>query len=160
MNIVTQWCVENLYTLLHPIYLNLKSQQLVSKLESSQLDSTYRGSPKSAGLYLEIILLDCLITKKIPGFSRTFQDWWEPYHLQMEFFKNSVKFIWEIILKIISLWLLWHFHTLMYQGKKMLQKNLMAPLISIVRIWLVRVQLKLLFRTFTWTESENNSVCK
>ena len=139
---------------MHPIYLKRKSQQLISEL----LDSTYRGSPKSAGLYLEIVLLDCLITKKIPGFSRTFQDWWEPYHLQMEFFKNSVKFIWEIILKIISLWLLWRFHTLMYQGKKMLQKNLMAPLISIVRIWLVRVQLKLLLGLSLKTIQSANSL--
>ena len=57
------------------IYIKWKSQQLISEL----LDSTYRGSPKSADLYLEIVLLDCLITKKIPGF---FQD----------FFKISAKF--------------------------------------------------------------------
>ena len=49
-----------------------KSKQLVSEL----LDSTYRGSPKNAGVYLEISfgLFD---HKEIPGLSRTlfkFQD--------------------------------------------------------------------------------------
>ena len=134
------------------IYIKWKSQQLISEL----LDSTYRGSPKSAGLYLEIVLLDCLITKKIPGFSRTFQDWWEPYHLQMEFFKNSVKFIWEIILKIISLWLLWRFHTLMYQGKKNATKKFNGSFNFYCKDMIGASAIK----TFTWTESENNSVCK
>ena len=42
----------------------------VSELE----DSTFRESPKNAGVYLEISLLDCLTTKKFQDFSRTFQN--------------------------------------------------------------------------------------
>ena len=37
----------------------------VSELE----DSTFRESPKNAGVYLEISLLDCLTTKKFQDFS-------------------------------------------------------------------------------------------
>ena len=73
LNIVTQLCDENIETLLHPIYLKWKSQQLVSEL----LDSTYIGSPKYAGVYLEISLLDCLTTKKFqdfPKISEKFED--------------------------------------------------------------------------------------
>ena len=70
LNIVTQLCDENIETLLHPIYLKWKSQQLVSEL----LDSTYIGSPKYAGVYLEISLLDCLTTKKCQDFPGLFQN--------------------------------------------------------------------------------------
>ena len=72
--------------LLHSLHLKQKSKQLVTEL----LDSTYKGSLKNAGVYLEISLLDCLTTinsrtsqglfqnfSKIPGLSRTlfiFQD--------------------------------------------------------------------------------------
>ena len=31
---------------------------------SELLDSTYRGNPKNAGVYLETSLLDCFTTKK------------------------------------------------------------------------------------------------
>ena len=61
LNIAIQWCAEYLWTLLYPIYLKWKSKQLVSEL----LDSTYRGSLKNAGVYLEISLLHCL-TRKNP----------------------------------------------------------------------------------------------
>ena len=50
-----------------------KSKQLVSEL----LDSTYRGSLKNVGVYLEISLLDCLTTKNFQNFSKIsakFQD--------------------------------------------------------------------------------------
>ena len=70
LNIVTQLCDENIETLLHQIYLKWKSQHLVSEL----LDSTYIGSPKYAGVYLEISLLDCLTTKKCQDFPGLFQN--------------------------------------------------------------------------------------
>ena len=86
LNIVTQWCAENIDTLFHSIYLKWKLQQLISEL----LHSPYRRSPRNTGAYLEISLLNCLTTKKFhdcsrtfPKFqqnSRTFQDWWEPCH--------------------------------------------------------------------------------
>ena len=42
------------------------------KIASELLDSTYSGSLKNAGVYLEISLSDCLTTKEIQDFSRTF----------------------------------------------------------------------------------------
>ena len=75
------------------------------KIVSELLDSTYRGSLKNAGIYLEISPFRLFDHKKIPGIfqdfpkisaefqdfpglsktlfqipelSRTFQDWWEP----------------------------------------------------------------------------------
>ena len=94
------------------------------KIASELLDSTYRGSLKNAGVYLEISLSDCLTTKEIQDFyrtfskfqqnsrtfqdfpglfsnSRTFQDWWEPcYGIWM---KPRIQQNYEIVTKFLNI---------------------------------------------------------
>ena len=65
------------------------------KIVSELLDSTYRGSLKNAGVYLEISLLDCLTIKKFQEFSKTFQKFQQNSRTFQDFpklFSNSRTF--------------------------------------------------------------------
>ena len=65
------------------------------KIASELLDSTYRGSLKNAGVYLEISLSDCLTTKEIQDFSRTFSKFQQNSRTFQDFpglFSNSRTF--------------------------------------------------------------------
>ena len=62
------------------------------KIVSELLDSTYRGSLKNAGVYLEISLLDCLTIKKFQEFSKTFPKFQQNSRTFQDFPKLFFKF--------------------------------------------------------------------